>query len=270
MNTGNNKTIAQSIKKARKIVVKIGSNTLANTNGRINYEFMTNFAKQCAQLMEDGKQIVLVSSGAQVAGVSTIDRWAKRKDIHYRQALCSIGQVELMDKWRQAFGVFGIHIGQLLLTKEDFTDDHRTLNVRNTLFTLVDEGVVPVINENDSVSFDEIKIGDNDNLSALSAICWSADLLILFSDIDGVFDKNPKEFADAKLVEFVSNTADLRKNISFGATNAFGTGGIETKLEAAEKVTEYGIDMILANGSRENILQKLAEGSEKGTLFISK
>ena len=115
MNTGNNKTIAQSIKKARKIVIKIGSNTLANADGRINYEFMTNFAKQCAQLMEDGKQIVLVSSGAQVAGVSTIDRWAKRKDIHYRQALCSIGQVELMDKWRQAFGVFGIHIGLLLI-----------------------------------------------------------------------------------------------------------------------------------------------------------
>ena len=107
-------------------------------------------------------------------------------------------------------------------------------------------------------------------VASARAICWSADLLILFSDIDGVFDKNPKEFPDAKLVEFVSNTADLRKNISIGATNAFGTGGIETKLEAAEKVTEYGIDMILANGSRENILESLASGSAKATLFVSK
>ena len=187
--------IEKALRDARKIVIKIGSNTLAQSDGTINREFMRDFASQCADLIESGKQIVLVSSGAQVAGVSTLHRWARKRDIHYRQALCAIGQVELMDNWRQAFAERSIHIGQLLLTKDDFQDDYRTLNMRNTLFTLVDEHVVPIINENDSVSTEEIKIGDNDNLSALTAILWGADLLMLFSDIDGVYDKNPKEHA---------------------------------------------------------------------------
>jgi glutamate 5-kinase len=262
--------IRKVIADARKIVIKVGSNTLAKSDGTINPEFMADLAGSCASLIKQGKQIVLVSSGAQVAGVSTLDRWSRKKDIHYRQALCAIGQVELMDNWRNAFGSFGIHIGQLLLTKEDFQDDHRTLNMRNTLFTLVDEGVVPVINENDSVSVEEIKIGDNDNLSALTAILWSADLLILLSDIDGVYDKNPKEFSDAHLIEEVSDMATLRKNISIGTTNGFGTGGITTKLEAAEKVTGYGIPMLLANGGYPHFLQALADGKQPGTLFLAR
>lgn len=259
--------ILDALSGARKIVIKIGSNTLAKSDGTQNVEFMGSFAEQCAQLIKAGKQVVLVSSGAQVAGVSTTKEWARKKDVHYRQALCSIGQVELMHQWRKAFQAQGLHIGQLLLTKDDFENEHRSLNIRNTLFTLVDEGVVPIINENDSVSFDEIKIGDNDNLSALTAILWSADLLILFSDIDGVYSDNPKTNKDAKLIESVKSISDLRKNITIGETNAFGTGGIETKLQAAEKVTEYGIEMILANGGKEEILSKLVSGEEIGTLF---
>ena len=262
--------IKKVIGDARKIVIKIGSNSLAKKDGTINPEFMKEFADQCAALMKEGKQIVLVSSGAQVAGLSTLDRWARKKDIHYRQALCAIGQVELMDNWRTAFRASGLHIGQLLLTKEDFQDDHRTLNMRNTIFTLVDEGVVPIINENDSVSYEEIKIGDNDNLSALTAILWSADLLILISDIDGVYDKNPKEHADAKLIESVADIAELRSTISIGSTNSFGTGGIETKLEAAAKVTAYGIPMLLVNGSRKRFLEALANGSQNGTVFLAR
>lgn len=253
---------------ARKIVIKIGSNTLAKADGTMNHAFMEDFARQCAALSASGKQIVLVSSGAQVAGVSTLDRWARKKDIHYRQALCAIGQVELMQHWRDAFASHGIHIGQLLLTREDFNDDQRTLNMRNTIFTLVDEGVVPIINENDSVSYEEIRIGDNDNLSALTAILWSADLLILFSDIDGVYDKNPKEHADARLIERVPDLAELRAGISIGATNGFGTGGIATKLEAAEKVTAYGIPMLLANGAAPRCLESLADGTSRGTVFL--
>jgi glutamate 5-kinase len=258
------------ISRARKIVIKIGSNTLAKPDGTLNCAFMNGFAAQCAALMKEGKQIVLVSSGAQVAGVSTLDRWARKKDIHYRQALCAIGQVELMNSWRAAFNAAGVHIGQLLLTKEDLLDDHRTLNMRNTIFTLVDEGVVPIINENDSVSYDEIKIGDNDNLSAHTAILWSADLLILFSDIDGVYDKNPKEYRDAKLIPEVADIAVLRDSISIGATNSFGTGGIATKLEAAEKVTAYGITMLLANGGHERALEGLAAGNREGTVFLAR
>lgn len=259
--------IQQSIKNARKIVVKIGSNTLAKQDGTQNTEFMANFAAQCAYLIKQGKQIILVSSGAQVAGVSTVNGWARKKDVHYRQALCSIGQVELMHQWRKAFQNQNLHIGQLLLTKDDFENEHRSLNIRNTLFTLVDEGVIPIINENDSVSFDEIKIGDNDNLSALTAILWSADTLVLFSDIDGIYTDNPKTNSNAKLIEKVESIEDLRRNIVIGEANSFGTGGIETKIQAAQKVTEYGIEMILANGSRQNALTALLEDNSKGTLF---
>lgn len=262
-------TIQNAIASARKIVIKIGSNTLAKKDGTINFPFMQDFARQCSGLVAKGKQIAIVSSGAQVAGVSTLDRWARKKDIHYRQALCAIGQVELMDRWRRAFADFSLHIGQLLLTKDDFESDHRTLNIRNTLFTLTDEGVVPIINENDSVSFDEIRIGDNDNLSALTAVLWNADLLVLFSDIDGVFTDNPKTNPGAELVESVTNISELRTHIIIGETSSFGTGGMETKIEAAEKTTAYGIPMILANGSHDKALERLAQGRLKGTLFES-
>ena len=137
--------ITNAMRSARKIVVKIGSNTLAQSDGVPNSEFMDNFAAQCRELADSGKQIVLVSSGAQVSGLATLHSWARKRDVHYRQALCAIGQVELMNRWRLAFAKQEIHIGQLLLTKGDFEDDHRTLNMRNTLFTLVDEGVIPII-----------------------------------------------------------------------------------------------------------------------------
>ncbi|MCR4821386.1 MAG: glutamate 5-kinase [Treponema sp.] len=262
-------TISQAMKDARKIVIKIGSNTLAKEDGTQNTEFMQSFAKQCKNLIDSGKRVIVVSSGAQVSGASTISGWAHKKDIHYKQALASIGQVELMAQWRKAFAQQDIHIGQLLLTKDDFEDNHRALNIRNTLFTLIDEGVVPVINENDSVAIEEFSIGDNDNLSALTAILWSADLLILFSDIDGIYTDNPKTNPDAKLIESVKSISELRKSITIGSTNSFGTGGIETKIQAATKTTSYGIPMILANGSKDQILDKLVEGSAKGTLFLS-
>lgn len=260
--------ITDAIGNARKIVVKIGSNTLAKSDGAPNIEFMENFASQCKTLADSGKQIVLVSSGAQVSGLATLHSWARKRDVHYRQALCAIGQVELMNRWRLAFAKQEIHIGQLLLTKEDFEDDHRTLNMRNTLFTLVDEGVIPIINENDSVAFDEIKIGDNDNLSALTAILWSADLLVLFSDIDGVYTDNPKSDKNAVLIETVDSVGKLRSQIKIGDSNSFGTGGIETKLQAAQKVNSFGIPMILANGSNLNALIGLRDGAVRGTLFL--
>lgn len=261
--------IQDAIKNSRKIVIKIGSNTLALPDGTQNTEFMSSFAKQCKNLIDQGKQLVIVSSGAQVSGVSTLKEWARKKDLHFRQALCAIGQVELMAQWRKAFNEQGIHIGQILLTKEDFEDNNRSLNIRNTLFTLADEGVVPIINENDSVSTLEFSIGDNDNLAALTSILWSADLLILFSDIDGIFTDNPKVNKDAKLVEVIKSIPELRKTIHIGEANSFGTGGIETKIQAAEKTTVYGIPLLLANGGKEKILDRLSDGSEKGSLFLA-
>lgn len=260
-------TIEQSIKDAKKIVIKFGSNSLAKDDGTFNTDFLHNIALDCAELIALGKQIIIVSSGAQVAGLSSINGWAHKKDQLYRQALCAIGQVELMTQWREAFYKQQLHVAQLLFVKEDFLDYHHTLNMRNTLFTLVDEGVIPIINENDSVSFEENSIGDNDNLSALTAKLWSADLLILFSDIDGVYTDNPKTNPEAKLVEKVSDITALLQTITLGQTNNFGTGGIRTKIQAAETVTAAGIAMILANSRGNAPLKSLLNGTQHGTLF---
>jgi len=261
--------ITQLLADARKIIFKFGSNTLAGSDGKINSALLLEFAEQAAELMKKGKQIVIVSSGAQVAGLSTMDKWARKKDIHYRQALCAVGQVELMETWRRVFEKHNLHIGQILLTREDFNDTNRTLNMRNTLFTLVDEGIIPIINENDTISVEEIKIGDNDTLAARSAILWSADLLILFSDIDGLYDKNPKEFPQAKVIDVVRDVAEIRKNITIGTTNNFGTGGITTKLDAAEMALSYGISTILTDGGKPRCLESLAAGTQKGTVFLA-
>jgi len=190
--------------------------------------------------------------------------------MNYKQALCAIGQVELMMAYKELFWEYGIHVGQMLLTRDDFGDPTRNLHIRNTLFTLVDEGVVPIINENDSVSVDEIKIGDNDTLSALAANLWGADLLIILSDIDGVYNKNPKDNSDAKLIEEVHDIESLKKEIDSAGKSNFGTGGVVTKITAAEMVTKYGIHLVLANGTKPDILRKIAEGTEKATIFYGK
>jgi glutamate 5-kinase len=254
---------------ARKIVIKLGSNTLAGDDGRINTAFLDEFAEQTAGLMAKGKHAVIVSSGAQVAGLSKLDKWARKKDIHYRQALCAVGQVELMEAWRKAFGPHGRHIAQILLTQEDFGNQIRTLNMRNTLFTLIDEEIIPIINENDTVCVEEIKIGDNDTLAAQSAILWGADLLVLFSDIDGLYNKNPKEFPDAELVAEVKDIDFIRKSVSIGTVSNFGTGGIATKINAAQKAFSYGIPTILAHGGKPRCLEALAEGRQAGTVFLA-
>jgi glutamate 5-kinase len=256
------------MEESRKIVLKFGSNTLAATDGKINSAILDEFAAQIADMVRSGKQIIVVSSGAQVAGLSTMDKWARKKDIHYKQALCAVGQVELMKAWGRAFEKTGLHIAQILLTQEDFADSIRTLNMRNTLFTLVDEKVIPVINENDTVSVAEIKIGDNDTLAAQSAILWSADLLILFSDIDGLYTKNPKEFPDAELVEEVFDIKAVREKVTIGSSNALGTGGIATKISAAERTIPYNIPTIITNGSKPRALEALAAGKQRGTAFL--
>ena len=261
--------IERLIAEARKIVLKFGSNTLAGNEGKINPLLLDDFAAQIAALTNAGKQFVIVSSGAQAAGLSTMGRWARKKDIHYRQALCAVGQVELMGAWRRAFEKSGLHIAQILLTQDDFGDPIRTLNMRNTLFTLVDEGVIPVINENDTVSVEEIKIGDNDTLAAQSAILWSADLLVLFSDIDGLFTKNPKEFSDAVLVEEIRDIGETRKQVQIGSANNLGTGGIATKISAAERALPYGISTIIANGGKPRAIEALCAGKQRATAFLA-
>jgi glutamate 5-kinase len=255
---------------ARKIVIKLGSNTISDRNGKVDKNIMKHIVAQIMELINAGKRVVVVSSGAGVSGVGAINKWARKNDINYKQALCAIGQVELMNAYKEFFGTYGLHVGQILLTGDDFNEPHRELNIRNALFTLVDEGVVPIINENDSVSIDEFSIGDNDTLSALVANLWAADLLILMSDIDGVYDKDPHTHADAKLIEWVNDIDKLRKSIDTKGKSDFGTGGIVTKINAAEIVNRYGTAMMLVNSRKEDILGKLARGEEKATVFSGK
>ncbi|MDR2481626.1 MAG: glutamate 5-kinase [Spirochaetaceae bacterium] len=258
--------IPQLFAKSRKIVFKFGSSTLTDESGGIDVEFLASWTAQCAQLIAGGKQVVIVSSGAQAAGLSTLDKWARKKDIHYRQALCAVGQVELMASWRRAFAPHNIHTAQILLTRDDFSDSIRTLNMRNTLFTLVDEGIVPVINENDSVYVEEIKIGDNDTLAAQSAVLWGADLLVLFSDIDGIYSENPKMNPDAVHIGIVDNISVLKEKISMDGKSDFGTGGMVTKINAAELCFSYGVPSIITRG-KPAALNALVLGEQRGTVF---
>lgn len=263
-------SIREIIESSRKIVIKIGSNVLSDENGAVNREQLNNIVGQVHRLIAKNKQVIIVSSGAGICGVGAINKWSRRGDINYKQALCSIGQVELMMAYKEYFNEEGVHVGQILLTREDFKDPHRTLNIRNTLFTLVDEGVVPIINENDSVSVEEITIGDNDTLSAHTANLWNADALIVLSDIDGVFDKDPKGKNPAKLIEKVTDVDALLEQIDIGEKSNFGTGGIETKIEAARLVNKYGIHMVLLNGKKQDIITKAMEEENKGTIFVGK
>ncbi|MEG0830352.1 MAG: glutamate 5-kinase [Anaerovoracaceae bacterium] len=263
-------SISQIIKNSRKIVIKIGSNVLSDSDGVVNKKVLHNIVDQAYSLISEGKQVIIVSSGAGICGVGAINKWSRRGDINYKQALCAIGQVELMMAYREYFGDHSVHVAQVLLTKEDLEDSHRALNIRNAMFTLVDEGVVPIINENDSVSVDEIKIGDNDTLSGHVANLWNSDLLIVLSDIDGVFDKDPKNEDDAKLIHQVVDIDKLLSGIDIGEKSSFGTGGIETKIEAARLVNQYGIPMVLLNGKKENIVRKVLDGEEMGTVFVGK
>lgn len=256
------------IKDSKKIVIKIGSSTITSEDGSIDKKFLDNLAYQVKSLMNMGKKVIIVSSGARIAGVGTLGKWSRKEDIHYKQALCAIGQVELMDSYRRTFNNYELHIAQILLTREDFEDKSRTMNIRNTLFTLLDEGVVPIINENDTVCVDEIKIGDNDMLAAHATVLWGADLLIILSDIEGVYDKNPLDNEDAKLIEVIRDIEDIEKNISIGSKSSFGTGGIATKILAAKEVTKYGAGLIVAKGKKDNIILNLSNGEGRGTVFL--
>jgi glutamate 5-kinase len=236
---------------SRKIVLKIGSNVLAGADGNMDTAVVEDITNQVCALTSGGKQVIIVSSGAEVSGVS------------------AIGQVELMMAYKKCFAKNDIVVGQILLTRDNFSDNNSSLHIRNTLCTLLDERVVPIINENDSVSVEEMNIGDNDALAALTANLWNADLLILMSDIDGVYDKSPKDHAGATLIREVSDIGKLEREIDVAGKSSFGTGGMATKIEAARSVGRFGTPLLLINGKRPGILTELADGAEAGTVFLA-
>jgi glutamate 5-kinase len=262
--------LSELIVKSKKIVLKIGSNVMSDSEGCVDQDTVGSIVDQVHGLISSGKQVIIVSSGAAICGVGAINKWSRRGDINYKQALCAIGQVELMLAYKNYFIAHGTHVAQLLLTREDFIDGKRNLNIRNTLFTLIDEGVVPIINENDTVSVEEIKIGDNDMLAANTAALWNSDLLILMSDINGLYDKSPKEHEDACLIREVYDIMPLVNSIDIGGKSDFGTGGIMTKITAAKEMNKYGIPTILLNGKQKGILTKALTEEVDATVFLAK
>ena len=247
--------------------MKIGSNVLADSEGKMDTAVISDIVAQVCALIERGKQVIIVSSGAEVSGVSAIGRWSRHGDINYKQAMCSIGQVELMMAYKRCFAKQGIVVGQMLLTRDNFADRNSSLHIRNTLFTLLDERVVPIINENDSVSIDEMNIGDNDALAALTANLWNADLLILMSDIDGLYDKSPKDYKGAQFIPEVLDIESLDVNVD--GKSVYGTGGMRSKIEAARTVGRFGASLLLVNGKQPGIVTDIADGREAGTLFLA-
>jgi glutamate 5-kinase len=256
------------LRTGNKIVIKIGTNLLADKEKGINLEWMIKIAKNVASLQRRGKQVVLVSSGAIGAGVAALKMKGSPKTIPEKQATAAIGQPLLMEAYENAFRIQECTIAQILLTKDDFTNRARYLNAKNTFSALLEKGVVPVINENDTVAVEEIKLGDNDNLSALVANLIEADLLIILSDIDGLFSDDPTKNYKAELIPIVEKITPQLEKLAKSSKTELSTGGMITKIQAAKRCVSAGIAMIIANGKNPKALEEIFSGDFRGTLFL--
>lgn len=250
-----------------RIVVKVGTSTLAHPTGMLNIRRVENLVKVLSDLKNAGKEIILVSSGSIGVGSGKIGLRERPVDIPSRQACAAIGQCELMYVYDKMFGDYNHVVSQILLTKYSIDGGRQEQNVMNTMNTLLRMNVVPVVNENDTVSTDELEFGDNDTLSAIVARLVGADLLVILTDIDGLYDKNPAKHPDAKLIPQVDVIDDRIKTIAGGRGSSLGTGGMITKIRAAEMARSSGIPMFIINGQKPELLYSIAEGNREGTYF---
>lgn len=258
-------------KMIRRLVVKVGTSSLVMKNGRINLPSIDRLAYSLSALNNAGYQVVLVSSGAMGAGLASLNKTQRPAAIAEQQALASLGQVELMRIYSQRFLDYQTRIAQLLLTRDNLEYPLNRTNVLNTIEALLQQKIVPIINENDPVSVDELDhhttFSDNDELSALVATRIGADLLIVLSDIDGLFDKDPHKNADAKLIENVTELTPAIRLSATGSSTRFGTGGMVTKLKAAETILNADRQMVLCNGQDPRVILKVVNGQPIGTHF---
>ena len=255
----------------KRIVVKVGTSTLANVDGSLNEDKIKQIVANLSELNENA-EVVFVTSGAVGAGMGQMKLAHKPKSIVEKQALAAIGQVSLIHLYQILFWAHGKTIAQLLLTKDDFSDRRRYLNMRSVLRSLLAKKIIPVINENDPVVGEGIrgvKVGDNDTLSALVAGLIEADLLVILTDIDGLYDKNPSVFTDAKFINLVENLDDSIRAAAGAEGSKFGTGGMRTKITAAQMATKNGTHLIIANGANPRNIVRAAQGCEVGTLFLA-
>ncbi len=258
--------------KRRRIVVKVGTSTLTNELGHSNLRRMEKLALVLADIQNRGNEVVLVSSGAIAVGANKMRLAERPTTMRMKQAAAAVGQCENMFLYDKFFGYYDKTVAQILLNAEDIRQEEKKENLNNTFNALLEQGIIPIVNENDSVSYTEIEsadrlFGDNDMLSAVVSVLCQADILVIFSDIDGFFDKDPRLYKDAKLIDRIDTIDDSLYELAGGAGSRRGTGGMRTKIQAADLATGQGISVIVTNGTRPESLYDIVEGKKVGTLF---
>lgn len=254
---------------ARRVVVKVGSNVLTETNG-LNLKAIRSISRQVCTLIRRGMEVILVSSGAMASGIRRLELPGRPDEVPKRQAVAAVGQTGLMREYEKAFAAQQKKVAQILLTSDDLANRKRYLNARNTLNTLLNWQVIPIINENDTVMVEEIQFGDNDTLASMITLLMDADLLVNLTDIDGLYDKDPRTHKDARLIPLVTRFEKRIEKYASDIPGALGRGGMLSKIRAARKLTAAGIPMVIANGGRPDILLKLFAGKQYGTFFEPK
>ena len=256
------------LRRTRRVVVKIGSQILSSAEG-IEEGRLGGLVRELADLHDKNKEVVIVSSGAVAAGMSRLGRKERPKSIPEKQALAAVGQIKLMALYEGFFSKFDKSVAQVLLTHEDLANRQRYINAKHTFQVLLESEIIPIVNENDTVAVEEMKFGDNDHLSALVATLLEADLLVILSDVEGVYDKDPRTHQNAELIPLISDAKSLRQRIVGTSLSAAGTGGISTKLSAAEEAAAAGIPTIIASGLESGVLGKVFGESAAGTLILA-
>lgn len=262
----------RNISDKKRIVIKLGTSTLAHKTGKLNIRRMTNLVRVISDIHNSGKEIILVSSGAVGLGAGKIGLPEKPKDTQTKQAVAAIGQCELMHVYDDMFEKYSVTVAQILLTKTIIANADHSKNFENTIEKLIEMDVIPIVNENDTIAIDELEleIGENDSLSAIVASLAKADLLLILSDIDGLYDDDPRVNPDAKPIHVVEEITPEIENAAGGAGSNLGTGGMSTKINAAKIAGDAGIDMVIMNGKNPEILYDLFENKEIGTIFKAK
>lgn len=265
-----NEVSREALQKAKRIVIKVGTSTITYANGKRNFSQIDRLAREISDLQNQGKEMILVTSGAVAVGVDRMGLPGKPKTIPGKQAAAAVGQGVLMHTYEKFFADYGQIVAQVLITKTEAIDRHRYTNTRNTFMELMRQRVIPIVNENDVVALDELKIGDNDNMSALVAGIVDADLVIILSDIDGLYTANPQTHPDAVIVPEVAEITPEIEASAGGVGSARGTGGMATKIQAAKAATSSGIHLVIASGTEKNAITRVLQGEELGTLFVSR
>jgi glutamate 5-kinase len=256
-----------SFDNARRVIVKVGSNVLTENSG-LDLNVVRSISRQICRLIDRGLEVILVTSGAMSAGIRKIGLAKRPDEIPKRQAVSAVGQASLIMEYENAFERYGNKVAQILLTSDDLNNRKRYLNARNTLYTLLSWQVIPIINENDTVAIESIKFGDNDNLAAMIALLMDADMLIILTDIDGLYATDPRSDPAAELIPMVTEFKKSLEKIAGGIPGSLGTGGMLSKINAAKKVTAAGVPLVIANGNVPDILEKLFDGGTYGTFFV--